>query len=130
MADQSQSSVIAKRRILTDRIIANTRRGTIKWKETAQPDNYLMRIGKVVVSFGVEIGVEGDPAYFLQIEDSDGKVIERFNDENIDGADRGGQYFKKMRDFHGEIARILSGADKLIDELLSSLDPTDEEILF
>ncbi len=123
MSSSPSSETLKKWRNLFHRLDYGTSIGRVTWQETASEGNFLAKVGDGVIIFGHEIR-SGREFYFVRIETSDGKVVDAFDDEDLD-SDVAGEYFSLMKDLNLKITRQHSGADKYLDEIISSLPEPD-----
>lgn len=130
---QPSSQTVRKWRELVDLLVVLTGKGAISWKETADDGKFLASVSRKVVSIEREMsyrGVSPDKIIRVVISDADGKMIEAFDDEDLDGGTEDHQYYRVLDDLMKEISRKISGADKILDQLLSELRDKNEEIPF
>ena len=128
MTPEDDVSVVEKWRILADRIISLTHKGKLNWSESAMDDEFFAPIGKMLISLSKarERKPEGYANLIrIQITDSEGRIIESFDDEDIDPG-QNDQYYEDLSNLHGLIQRRVSGADKILDELLSIMKREDD----
>lgn len=123
------SVTVQKWASLAKHLVKLTRSDKLEWRESSDEETFVTVVGSTVVSIGRnrQIGSQGAiPIVEIIISDKSGKVIDRFDDEDI--VDYGVSY-TDLSDLLLEINRKLSGADEVLDSLLKDLQE-EEEIPF
>ena|SRR5216684_7775548 len=102
---------------LVTRLTELTERGKVEWQETANSDTYLASVGKFIVTIEKAVS-EVNPDnrdYSFQIKDQTRRAIDTasamFGDDWI-----------RLRDLHEAARRNALHSEKVVSELLSSLD--------
>lgn len=111
------------------RLEYGTTKKSIKWKTTSSDTDVFSKIGENVILFGTEFR-NNRPFYYIQIETNDGRKIESFDDEELGNIGDDINYFDRMKELFAKINRELSGADKVLEDLIKLLPDPDEEIPF
>lgn len=129
MAQTVDERTRIKWRQLVDRIILATHNNQIIWQPAINDDEFLTNLRDKIVTIGYESG--GTRIYYFRIDDDfGGAKIDFFNDEDLDEnflTLSGESYFSRLRDFYNSLSRKVSGADEVLDELLSAL-PSDDSL--
>jgi hypothetical protein len=102
---------------LIDQLLAKTERGSLEWRETAEPDTFLSSFSNYSV---ILTRREHAPNYFvhiISILNSEGKKVDTFCDDM--GWDPG--YKQQLTDLYERARRQALGADKALDEILTQL---------
>jgi hypothetical protein len=107
--------------ILVTRLTELTERGRVEWQETANPNTYLAPVGKFIVTIA-KADSEGDPDYSVRILDQTGKAIERASAMFASPTSEAGGDWVRLRDLHEAARRRALHSEKVVSELLSSLD--------
>lgn len=63
----------------------------------------------------------GADAYAIQIFNESGELVEETTDEDLDGVDQPGEFFKVMKEMYTDARRSVMGVDKAIDSILEQL---------
>ena len=111
--------------VLIDRLADKTRSGELDWKPAVEEASYQVSLKKNSVLLRMENSSSGNPSYHLHLFDSNGVDVETFSDFDIDRemfgeADR--DYYRKMRDLYESVRRRVLGADKVLNDILKSLE--------
>lgn len=93
-------------------LITQTNEDLLNWKETADPDEFLVRVGENTVAFSVN-----DLNFDVSILNNTGKVVDSFDRSTLLGM-HGEDWFPEARELHSQIKRKVSGADKVLDDVL------------
>tara|TARA_R110000850_G_C9897794_1_gene459552 strand:- start:28 stop:375 length:348 start_codon:yes stop_codon:yes gene_type:complete len=100
-------------------LLERTRNGNLSWSETADDEAYLASIGKNKILYERDGRVSGN--YFVHIMSNAGKVVDSFDTgdlgqlTNEDWSPEGEELFNLIR-------RKISGADEVLDDILSELN--------
>lgn len=100
-------------------LLERTREGTIFWSETADSDAYLVSIGKNKVLFGN--GAQYAGGYGFSILSKEGKVVDAFDIADIERL-TGFPWHEEAEEMFNAIRRRISGADDVLDDILSELN--------
>lgn len=112
----------AKWSTLIDRLVANTDVGKLKWKTSPDEDTIHVKVGDNHVGiFRARNRSNSEEFDFVvEIFSSDGRVVDRFSDEMVDGS------YPKLRELYLLAFRQANGSDAVLDEILNALpDPDD-----
>lgn len=126
MTEAVPAVTVQKWASLASHLVKLTRRDKLEWRETSDEETFVTVVGSTVVSIGRSrrIGPEGStPIIEIIISDKSGKVIDRFDDEDIFEY---GVNYTDLADLLLEINRKLSGADEVLDSLLKDLQQQEE----
>ena len=98
---------------------------SVLWDETTDSDIYITSIN----DYSIEMERYDAANYTMRVRGSDGKIVDEFSDEQISGASNpfANRDFKEMYD---KIRRVHSGADRILDEVITSLETKDDEFPF
>ena len=105
--------------LLFQRLLQKTRDGNLVWSETADDTAYLASVGKNKILYEEEKGLVG--VYSANIMSNAGKVVDSFDTRdlerltNVDWSPDGEELFNLIR-------RKISGADEVLDDILSELN--------
>lgn len=125
MSESIEKNLMAKYKSLIDRVVQATHQGKIAWRETANEEAFLARIGNntILLSFDRSLNTRG---FIVEITDMSGKVVDDFNSRFLDEGDPKRAYYGKLAKLHRHVKRELSGADRILDEILQELPEVDE----
>jgi hypothetical protein len=119
-----------KYKALLDALWMRTATGKVQWEDTSEDDAFSTKLPPYIVRlFPSE--TEDQLDYVIQIYDANGNLVDYFNDVNLKRlkpADlRFTSYFSLMKEMHRRAGRYVSGAEKALDNILSSLGIEAEE---
>lgn len=100
---------------LIQRLHENTERGKIDWEATANSNTFATSSS----DYSILISEEGED-YYLTIVDEWDELVERINDVELKDVSR--ESLAIMKSLYSIARRNARGADKAIDDILSSLD--------
>lgn len=112
-----------KGRALVIRVCEKTANGEVPWERTPNAGVFQSSVGKYVFRLWSQ-GQAGSETYHLSLRDSNGDLLETFDDEQFDkpgDAQKDSSFYKKMGDMFRIAKRQAMGVDKAIDELLDEL---------
>lgn len=104
-----------------------TREGGIFWKSSVNDDEFLTSIGDNVVMISkdeVRRNSEVVPIVVITISSRTGETVDSFNDEDI--SDVNPNAYQSLSDLMTDIARSISGADEILDTIISKLEEKRE----
>jgi hypothetical protein len=125
------NSTIKKWARLVDMMVELSHSDKMRWDETVEEDEVIAPLGDYIISIAKRIHRgNGNEVYIVSVRGSDGRQIESFNDEDLDGGIEGASnYYQLLEELMDEAKRAISGADKVIDELLMIME-RDRDIPF
>lgn len=112
---------------LANKLIRLTFSGKLDWNETSEEDMFQTAVGGIVIQF--EHVTSFDDVFSIAILTKDGKRFDGFTNEDLSKIDRS-EWYLTFQSMFQTIQRQISGADKILDDLLAQLDKKDDEIPF
>jgi hypothetical protein len=106
---------------LVERLAVKTDQGEVYWKEAAGPDTFQISFPNYSLTLSSQ-NRQGSILYVISILNSEGRTVDSFSDEDLDGDGRGGRYFTMMGELYHNARRQALGVDKALDEILGQLD--------
>jgi hypothetical protein len=119
------SDTVAKWRSLVQRIAYNTKTGKLNWDDGPYPESVITVIANVVIS----IRYVGND-YIVVITDEFGGVVDSFKDDDLGELSGGLTAYTVLGQIFRDAKRSISGADKILDQILSELPAEDDGIPF
>jgi hypothetical protein len=117
--------------MLIERLLRNTQRGELEWKETATGNAFQVAFPKYSLTISEdENRREETLRYTIVILNSEGTVIDAFSDEDLSEAAQNklisltqGSYFQRMRELYIAARRHALGTEEALDAILTELNP-------
>ena len=115
-----------KYKVLIDRLYEKTNAKDLPWESDIIDDEVVSTsIGDRTIEVGDARNGSNEPIVKVTIRDSNGRIIEEFNDENLSGLLTGRPQFQSywplMKDLLSMAQRQATGADKALDEIIEAL---------
>ncbi|WP_156945676.1 hypothetical protein [Roseicyclus elongatus] len=128
MNNDAQKKLIEKWSKLVDKLVDQTRSGSLQWAESAKSNEYILNVGDNNIKLGSAQNRDEQVLYYVRIENGFGEVVEQFDDEDLDGVmakPYPENYFGKLEDLHSKVRRQVTGADEILDEILEWLQENE-----
>jgi hypothetical protein len=111
-----------KERKLVDSLVAKTGAKKISWTESVPLGNPEALIGDHIIALEEGRNANGASLFMVVIMDKNYREIDRFDDEALDGQNRGGQYFTLLSELYERASKQARGAEDAIENLLKNID--------
>lgn len=110
-----------KMHVLINTLVEKTNRGELSWDTTDLDDVFQLTFSNntIRLSLGRSPSNLSEEAYFINIYDSNGKLIDSINDEDL--GDLFSNAFIQLRGLYQNARRTALGVDKAIDDILDEL---------
>ena len=118
------STELKKFSSLLRRLVLRAGEGKLQWSEGAEFNTF----SNSVANHTVLIGEKGQD-YFLRVINSEGEIIDEFDDEYLKTSYRtvfNRSSYEDMRDLFQMARRNAQGSDKVIDEIIDELSETGD----
>jgi len=119
------SKVIDKYRKLVELLYKKTNEGNIKWSEDEVDDSFNVSLGQSRVEVDSTTDENDDPIIIVRVY-ADGKMTERFDDNDIKGIRPSipgyDSYYKLMSETYKMAQRTSTGADIVLDGIIQELE--------
>ena len=110
---------------LVEELLRLTINGSIAWESTSADRRFTVQLGKLTVQIEDGEGSDGGDLITLNIFGANGERVDRFDDNDLQGAKPSDTHFRTyyflMNELHRRAGRDASVAEKVLDELLSTL---------
>jgi hypothetical protein len=120
--------------LLVQLLLRRTTQGKLDWREAIKSDAFQVAFTDKVVRIREVPPREPDdvPDYLIQLVNSDGRVVDEFNQVMLGNAGNAGIGFwwEKMHDLYDMARRTALGSEKILNEVLSELRGNDDEVPF
>ena len=116
-------ATVQRWRKFTDLVLSLSKKGLIPWKETSTENKFLANYkGYIILVESIEHSPQhrGQPIIIVTIEDKEGRTIDEFDDEDISNDTRA--YYPDLRDLVLSMQRLQTGADDILDSLISDME--------
>lgn len=108
-----------------------TKNGAIRWSATADDDVFVVALKGAVILFGRrEDPITDETDYVIEVKNDEGETVDEFSDNDLDRGRSSKDHYRQMKEMHADIARLLSGADDILDSILKQLPPLEDDIPF
>lgn len=117
MADKKIAMLIQRLREKTDQ-------GRIRWEKRAKDGDFIASFPNYAVLLSIRSSpqFQNSDAYFLEILNEDGEIVEKVSDEDFEGDEfEEEDAFEVMEELYNSARRNAMGIEKAVDSLLSAL---------
>lgn len=113
-------------RALVEALYLNSTSGEITWMGFSGAESYVSNVGTNKVAISKSVDNDGDDLITIDVFNQDGNQVDTFNDEFFSRELQpqyvsASNYFSLMSNLYELARRNATGADKVIDDLLSKL---------
>jgi|SRR5215831_1194003 len=120
-----------KQKLLVNLLFRKTTVGQLEWREAVKGEAFQVSLADKVLRIRQvpsQDPEEDAPDYWIELINSDGKVVDEFNDGMLGQAgDEGtGVWWRKMRELYDMARRTALGSEKILNEIISELGGNDE----
>lgn len=116
---------------LIKRLRSNTKKGKVKWEETAIEGVFQTAFPDYVVQVAVRGSSYSGTDYLVRVLDRDGSLVDEVSDPQLEELwNPTGEALRTMQDLYTQARRSAKGVDKAIKDILSALDEEDDDIPF
>ena len=110
-----------KHKKLVELLLAQTMSAQLDWRETGSDS--VFQVSLTNNSVQIEYGTgENNNDITISLINSNGEVVDSFDDTDLDRQGEGGGYFHKMITLYRLARRTALGSEKILDEVLGELE--------